>query len=190
MFIEDMTQNVFLLNRNYRVKDEECKEILSRLRTGDSIDEDADRLMGLHLFYHDGDDEWKQMIENHPKTMWLYARNEEKDNKNIERLVKLSRERKVPVARLECQWISNRVQYKGPSRVNKSNFSSLNIPPSTDLCVHAKVAIGGVNLLPEVGLYNGARGEIVDFNYGTRMAGPNNKHEDHLPAYTVVDSRI
>ena len=52
------------------------------------------------------------MIENHPKTMWLYARNEEKDNKNIERLVKLSRERKVPVARLECQWISNRVQYK------------------------------------------------------------------------------
>ena len=56
-----------------------------------------------------------------------------------------------------------------------------------DLCVHAKVAIGGVNLLPEVGLYNGARGELVDFNYGTRMAGPNNKHEDHLPAYTVVD---
>jgi len=28
--------------------------------------------------------------------------------------------------------------------------------------------------------------EIVDFNYGTRMAWPNNKHEDHLPAYTVV----
>ena len=110
MFIEDMTQNVFLLNRNYRVKDEECKAILSRLRTGDSTDKDADRLMGLHFFNHDGDDEWKQMIENHPKTMWLYARNEEKDNKNIERLVKLSRERKVPVARLECQWISNRVQ--------------------------------------------------------------------------------
>merc|ERR1719221_708687 len=99
-------------------------------------------------------------------------------------------EKKVPVARLECQWISNRVQYKGPSTVNKRHFSKSNIPPSTDLCVHAKVAIGGVNLLPEVGLYNGARGEIVDFNYGTRMAGPNNKHEDHLPAYTVVDSRI
>ena len=49
------------------------------------------------------------------------------------------------------------------------------------------VEIGGVNLLPEVGLYNGARGDLVDFNYGTRMAGPNNKHEDHLPAYTVVD---
>ena len=76
---------------------------------------------------------------------------------------------------------------QGPSRVNKHHFRSLNIPPSTDLCVHAKVAIGGVNLLPEVGLYNGARGELVDFNYGTRMAGPNNKHEDHLPAYTVVD---
>ena len=64
-----MTQNVFLLNCNYRVKDEECKAILSRLRTGDSTDEDADRLMGLHLFFHDGEDEWKQMIENHPKTM-------------------------------------------------------------------------------------------------------------------------
>ena len=76
---------------------------------------------------------------------------------------------------------------QGPSRVNKHHFRSLNIPPSTDLCVHAKVAIGGVNLLPEVGLYNGARGELVDFNYGTRMAGPNNKHEDHLPAHTVFN---
>ena len=99
-------------NHNYRIEDEECKAILSRLRTGDSTDEDADRLMGLHFFYHDRDDEWKQMIVNHPKTMWLYARNKEKDKKNIERLVKLSREKKVPVARLECQWISNRVQYK------------------------------------------------------------------------------
>ena len=58
MFIEDMTQNIFLLNRNYRVKDKECKAILSRLRTGDSTNEDADRLMGLHFFNHDGDNEW------------------------------------------------------------------------------------------------------------------------------------
>ena len=44
-------------NRNYRIKDEECKAILSRLRTGDSNDEDADQLMGLHFSYHNGDDE-------------------------------------------------------------------------------------------------------------------------------------
>ena len=49
MFIEDMNQNVFLLNRNYRVKDKEYKAILSRLRTGDSTNKDADRLMGLHF---------------------------------------------------------------------------------------------------------------------------------------------
>ena len=61
-----------------------------------------------------------------------------------------------------------------------------NLIPSTDLCVHAKVAIGGINFVPEIGLYNGARGEIVDIVYKT-MAGPNNKHEDHLPAYVVVD---
>ena len=61
------------------------------------------------------------MVENHPKTMWLYARNEEKDRTNVERLVKLSREKKVPVARLECQWICNRVQYKVTLRTQKKN---------------------------------------------------------------------
>ena len=61
--------------------------------------------------------------------------------------------------------LSSNITTQGPSRVNKRHFSTSNISPSTDLCVHAKVAIGGVNLLPEVGLYNGARGEIVDFNY-------------------------
>ena len=112
MFIEDMTKNVFLLNRNYRVKDEECKRILLRLRVGENTEQEAERLMGLHLFHHQLDKEWMEEIENHPKTMWLYAVNEKKDKKNIERLVKLSKEKKVPVARLECQWISNRVQYK------------------------------------------------------------------------------
>ena len=48
------------------------------------------------MFNHEGNTEWKEMVENHPKTMWLYARNEEKDRKNVERLVKLSREKKVP----------------------------------------------------------------------------------------------
>ena len=57
--------------------------------------------------------------------------------------------------------------------VNKRHFNTSNIVLSTNLCVHAKVAIGGFNLLPEVGLYNGSRGKVVDFNYGTKIAGPN-----------------
>ena len=75
---------------------------------------------------------------------------------------------------------------QGKSTVNKKHFKASNLVLSTDLCVHAKVAIGGINFIPELGLYNGARGEIVDIVYKT-MAGPNNKHEDHLPAYVVVD---
>ncbi|EJK63663.1 hypothetical protein THAOC_15666, partial [Thalassiosira oceanica] len=75
---------------------------------------------------------------------------------------------------------------QSPIQVNKKHFNTSNLVLSTDLCVRAKVAIGGINYVPELGLYNGARGEIVDIVYKT-MAGPNNKHEDHLPAYVVVD---
>ena len=35
----------------------------------------------------------------------------------------------------------------------------------TDLCVGSPVAISGINILPKVGLCNGARGTLIDIVY-------------------------
>ncbi len=50
-----------------------------------------------------------------------------------------------------------------------------------------KDAISTVNFLPEVGLYNGAIGNVVDIVYQDRLVGPNDKQHYHLPDYIVMD---
>ena len=42
-------------------------------------------------------------------------------------------------------------------------------------------------LFPEVGLYNGAIGNVVDIVYQDRPLGQNDKQHYHLPDYVVVD---
>jgi hypothetical protein len=49
------------------------------------------------------------------------------------------------------------------------------------------VTISNVNILPEIGLYNGAIGTIVKIVYQDRPEGPNNKEHDNLPDYVVVN---
>jgi hypothetical protein len=50
----------------------------------------------------------------------------------------------------------------------------------TDICVVAKVAVSNVNIMPEIGLYNGAIGTVVDIVYRNRLEGPNDKEHSHL----------
>ncbi len=56
----------------------------------------------------------------------------------------------------------------------------------TNLCIGATVAISGINIVPEIGLYNDTRGTIIDFIY-TDICGPNNQHGPHLTESVVVD---
>ena len=44
-----------------------------------------------------------------------------------------------------------------------------------------------MNILPEVGLYNGAIGTVFEIVYNNRPEGPNDKEHYHLPDYVVVD---
>ncbi len=53
--------------------------------------------------------------------------------------------------------------------------------------VGARVAIATVNFFPEVGLYNGTMGNIIEIVYHDRPVGPNDKQHYHLPDYIVVD---
>lgn len=106
--------------------------------------------------------------------------------KNTEQLVRMARMEKKPIAMLKCEWSSNRNQGEGIKSVFRSHFKGDSIVFRTDICVKAKVAISGINIVLEAGLYNGARGTVVDIVYDT-VEGPTNKQEGHLPRYVVVD---
>ncbi len=49
------------------------------------------------------------------------------------------------------------------------------------------MAISNVNVLPEIGLHNGAIGTVVEIVYNNRPEGPNDKEHYHLPDYVVVN---
>jgi len=183
--IEDLTENVFMLKENYRTKkDPEYGAMLERLRVDKCTPQDAERFMKQCIHYQT--DANRVRIENDTRTIWLYTRNQEKNQKNLEKLVELSNRTKVPIARLQCQWSSNRCQGQGTKSVVRSHFQQSNIVLHTDICVGAPVALHGINIVPEAGLYNGARGKVVDIIYDS-VEGPNNKHHDHLPRCVIVD---
>jgi hypothetical protein len=189
LFTHVMTESVFFLHQNYRVKSEEFQELLARLRVGESTTEDAQRITDLHLAYYEHDKTFMTNLTNDPKTMWLYAKNVEKDKKNMDMLIQTSKMNKVPVARLNCHYETNRAptsDHQQPA-VYESHFDKRMYDKSTDICVGARVAISNVNILPEVGLYNRAIGTVVEIVYNNRPEGPNDKEHYHLPDYVVVD---
>lgn len=188
LFQEDLTDDVFHLTENYRTRaDPEWAKILERLRVGLSTDDDAERLMKQGLHHHRSmNPDFVDMVENHPKTVYLFTKNHEKNVKNLEKLASLSQKTKVPVARLQCQWHSNKNQGQESTRVVKGHFKTKQMVLESDLCVGATVALSGLNIVPEAGLYNGARGEVIDFIYNT-VCGPNDRHGDPLPICVIVD---
>ena len=176
------------MTKNYQSRaDPEYAAILERLRTGNTTKKDAIRLMKQGIHHHRTKNaDWIKDMENDPTTIFLYTRNFEKNLRNRDKLVDLSKQENVPVARLQCKWQSNKNQGQGRTRVFKSHFTTSNMVLETDLCVGATNALSGINIVPEAGLYNGARGTLIDFIYRD-PCGPNDKHGDHLPSCIVVD---
>jgi hypothetical protein len=100
LFTQMMTELVFYLHKNYRVKSKEFRNLLSRLRVGESTAENAQRITNLHLFFFGQDNIFMTNLKHDPKTMWLYARNEDKDKTNLDMLIQTSKINKVLVATL------------------------------------------------------------------------------------------
>jgi hypothetical protein len=100
LFTQIMTESVFYLHKNYRVKSKEFQNLLSRLRIGESTAEDAQRITDLHLIFYKQDNTFMTNLKHDPKRMWLYARNEDKDKTNLDMLIQTSKINKVPVATL------------------------------------------------------------------------------------------
>jgi hypothetical protein len=83
LFTHVMTESVFFLNKNYRVKSEEFRNLLARLHVGESTTEDSQRITDLHLAYYKHDTSFMTNLKHDPKTMWLYAKNLDKDNGHV-----------------------------------------------------------------------------------------------------------
>ena len=103
-------------------------------------------------------------------------------------LIHTSKHNNVPIARLDCTYDTNRLTKENDQTCAcMSHFDHTKYLKHTDLCVGARVAIATVNFLPEVGLYNGTIGNIIEIVYHDRPVGPNDKQHYHLPDYIVVD---
>ena len=187
LFTEVMCENVYFLTKNYRVKCKHFKEILERVRVGKPTRDDADHIMKLHRTFYRSDTKFKDKIENHRKTMWLYSKNKQVAEKNRDKLVETSKNNCVPVARLDCCYGTNKTQNGNERHAIRSHFDQKSFIHHTDLCVGARVALRNWNLLPSAGLYSGAIGTIVEIVYKSSSVGPNDKEHDHLPDCIVVD---
>jgi hypothetical protein len=180
-----MSETVFALDKNYRVKNNEFRDLLGGLRIGEPTREDAEKLSNLHMIYYDED--FKSYLENYNKTMWLFAKNADKDLKNQEMLIHTSKHKNNPIARLDCTYDMKRLtKDKQQSCACLSHFNMASCLKHTDICIGARVAISTVNFLPEVGSYNGVLENVVEIVYQDRPVGPNDKQHYHLPDYVVV----
>ena len=186
LFTEVMTQQVYHLTKNYRVKDKQFKEILGRLRVAKQTEEDAKHIIKLHHSYYRNDREFKERIENHKKTMFLYSKRKQVADKNRDKLIETSKNKKVPVARMDCWYKTNKQQNKKERRAYRSHFDMQSFVQSNDFCVGLRVALRNWNILPSAGLYNGAMGTVVEIIYSNPV-GPNDKEHCHLSDCVVVN---
>ena len=187
LFTEVMCENVYMLTKNYRVKCEKFKDLLERLRVGKPTNADAHHMMKLHHHFYRLDPKFKDKIENHKKTMWLYSKVRQVQNKNRDMLVETSKKNQVPVAKLDCWYETFKTQNGQERHAIRSHFDSKSYIHHTAICVGARVALRNWNILPSAGLYSGAIGTVVEIVYKNSVVGPNDKQHDHLPDFVVVD---
>jgi hypothetical protein len=163
------------------------KGLLERVRVGRTTADDAEKMMKLHHVFYKVDKEFKDKVENHEKTMWLFSNNNDVRKKNVDKLVEISTRNKLPVARLNCWYDTNKKQGGKERRVYRSHFDSKCYKSQADLCVGARVALRNWNILPCAGMYNGSIGTVIEIVYQNNPIGPNDKQHNHLPDYVVVD---
>ncbi len=145
------------------------------------------KITSLHLAYYKCDTAFMINLKQDQKTMWIYATNTVKDKTNMEMSIHTSKNNNVPVARLDCCFRTNWQSGQQEQTACKNHFDARSCDSHTDICVGARVAISNVNILPEVGLYNGAIGTVIEIIYQGKPEGPNDKEHNHLPDYVVVD---
>jgi hypothetical protein len=141
----------------------------------------------LHLAYYEHDTAFMTNLKQDKKTMWIYAKNSDKDKTNMDMLIHTSKYNRVPVEWLDCCFGTNWLSGQQERTVCINHFDARSYDSHTDICVGARIATSNVNILPEVGLYNGPIGSVVEIIYQGKPVGPNNIEHNHLPDYVVAD---
>ena len=75
LFTKVMTDQVYFLTKNYRVRCEHFKALLERVRKGDTTHDDATKLMKLHTVFHRNNSAFKKDVEDADHTMFLFSNN-------------------------------------------------------------------------------------------------------------------
>ena len=96
LFTEIMTDKVYFLIKNYRGQCKEFKALLERVRKTRATQDDAAKLMKLHYVFYRNNADFKQNVENHDKTMWLFSNNADVRKKMLTSLLRPPRQRKFP----------------------------------------------------------------------------------------------
>ncbi len=111
----------------------------------------------------------------------------QKKNIRTKKCLSTHKKMSVPVARLDCTYDTKRLSGDKERMVCYSHLDQNSYDKHTDICVGARVAISNMNFLPEIGLYNGAIGDVIEIVYNDRPVGLNDKQHYHIPNYVVVN---
>ena len=177
----ELGKNVMYLKGEKRVIEgqQQFRRILRAVRCEnvdeEMNDEDTQQLLNLNfdvLSSHE-----QQLIEN-DGAMFVCAYKKDKDHINEIKL-KMANLQGNPVAR----WNATTTTTTGRIVVNESHYDSERSPHRGMLCVGAKVALNGWNAAPEMGLYHGSVGKVVDIVYRVNES-PN---LDDWPSYVLVE---
>lgn len=172
-FVTELTTSRRL--SDHKIKD---KELMTRLRTGEVIDSDVQKLLSLHL---------EKIEEIHGKEMkeeikrgaiFLFFRNARRIRHNLEMISKVHTSTN-PVAIIRTQSVKTNA---GGGKVNSKHFSGEPVPAAI-ICVEARVALEQYNFCPSWGLHNGACGTVEEIVFGKKKS-PNTGHQ---PEYVVVN---
>jgi hypothetical protein len=121
-------------------------------------------------------DQAKQ-IANDETTLFLFAKNEPRIAYNRAKLREVHTPNN-PVARVRPHYTDDD---DIPKQRQPRHFDN-QVDPATYICRNARVEIKGRNILPQLGLYNGAMGTVLDIVYNEGE----NPNEGDLPRYVLV----
>ena len=153
---------------------------------GDCIKGISEHNIDHLMMYHLRSDYWTpeliQQVQNDERTIHLFATNKDKDDHNWKKLRQINSSQR-PVAIIKA--VTN-----GRCRSGKKSghFDEERMPSTTLFCVGCKVALVGINIKPEWGLYHGAIGKVLDIVY-RHKEGPHATEDaaDKQPAYVMVN---
>ena len=171
------------------------KEMIARLertRNDDLNENDVEFFRGLHIRNREKDVVFSKELEKRTdNALYVFANCQPRDDHNVKQMEKISKKQNIPVALFKSLYEG------GPNKGGKAiknhfrddkSQDRMKSPDRSRFSVGCKVAIGGRNILPEWGLFNGAIGTVKEIHFSIKDDGskPNPNHGDFCD-YVVVE---